>query len=277
MGQTQHSNKSKLSPYVVYSHDTTDTGDLFTILTAAHNTKKYLDDWANSIIAQTYRPMEVVVIDDCSKDGTDKKLLELCNVFVQNNIQIRFIRNPIKKGCGTNYADAIEHTNGKFFGVLDSDDMLKSFAAEYVVGLYREYPEVAWIYTQFNKYDEKMKFIKTGCSRHPGNGSLLSLGEIQAYSHWRTFSYRVPKKETLFKRGLKAAVDKYMGYRLEELGTGMFANMICYKYRKRRNSITTTPGLGPRIVWRKMRKSFIKKRRDGNIKVFPILLHKGKK
>jgi len=269
-------NKKILSSHVVFSHDTNNTGDLFTILTAARNTKKYLDDWASSIVDQTYRPLEVVVVDDCSEDGTKKKLIELCKIFVKNNIQVRFIRNSVKSGCGTSYAVAMDYANGKFFGVLDSDDMLKSFSTEYIVGLYREYTDVAWIYTQFNKYNEKMKFLKIGCSRHPGPRSLLELGEIQAYSHWRTFSDRIVERDTLFKRGLKGAVDKYLGYRLEELGTGMFVDRVCYKYRKRKNSITTTPQLYIRGIWRKMIKSF-RNSRSKNIKVYPILFYDGKK
>jgi glycosyltransferase involved in cell wall biosynthesis len=276
MKKKKPTNKEVLPSYIVFSHDTENAGDLFTILTAAHNTKRYLGDWAKSIISQTYRPIEVVVVDDCSKDNTEAKMMEICKSFVKNNIQVRFIKNPMKKGCGTSYADAMGYANGKFFGVLDSDDMLKDFAVEYIVGLYKKYPEVTWIYTQFNKYSEKMNFMKIGCSRHPGGGSLLDLGETQAFSHWRTFSDRIPQKETIFKRDLKAAVDKYMGYRLEELGIGMFTNMVCYKYRKRNNSITTTPGLGPRVLWNKMRSAFSKKRRSENIKVFPILIHKEK-
>jgi len=275
MGKS-NSNNVESHPHVIFSYDTTDTGDLFTILTSARNTKRYLDDWASSIVEQTYRPLEVVMLDDASEDGTDKKMKELCKIFVANNIQIRSLRRRNKKGCGTGYADAMLHANGKFFGVLDSDDMLKSFSAEYVVGLYRKYPEVAWIYTQFNKYDEKMRFLKTGCSMHPGKHSLLSLGEVQAYSHWRTFSDRIPERDTLFKRGLKGAVDKYLGYRLEELGVGMFADKVCYKYRKRHNSITTTPGFGARTFWSKMIKEF-REKRNGKIEPYPILLHREKK
>ena len=51
------------------------------------------------------------------------------------------------------------------------------------------------------------------------------------YSHWRTFSTRVPRLHKIFKDGLRCAVDKYMAYRLEEVSGGLFAPRICYRYR----------------------------------------------
>ena len=48
----------------------------FTIITASSNKYPYLKDWMESIIEQKYRPLEVVMVDDCSEDKT-RKLIKI--------------------------------------------------------------------------------------------------------------------------------------------------------------------------------------------------------
>ena len=119
-----------------------------------------------------------------------------------------------------------------------------------------------------------MKIKRRGFSCHPGKyGSLLDMGIAgkHGFSHWRTFSNRCLRPDKLFKDGLKCAVDKYMGYRLEENGIGMFVDKICYKYRQRLSySISTSEPT--RKVWKQIIKEASNRRKNNNIKIFPIIL-----
>ena len=51
--------------------------DKFTILTASRDCSQYLRNWSQSIIEQEYRPLEVVFVDDYSKDDTKRKIRHL--------------------------------------------------------------------------------------------------------------------------------------------------------------------------------------------------------
>lgn len=254
-----------------------DQPELFSILTSSYNSAKYLDNWVDSIITQTYRPLEVILVDDCSNDSTKRRLPRIINRLISNSIQVKVIQHKESKYCGSSYAEALRNASGKFFGVLDSDDMIKGFAVEYIINLYHKYPQVSWIYTQFNVYDEVMQYIREGFSQAPSLGnSLLSLGPVHAFSHWRTFSDRLPDRFSIFQDGLRCAVDKYMGYRMEELGPGMFANRVCYKYRARsHHSISTT--MDTRSIWKKIRIEARKRRQDLNIKPHQISILKNVK
>ena len=246
----------------------------FTILTASYNTGIYLNSWAESIMSQNYRPLEVVCVEDKSTDGSLKILKKISKKFEEERIEFKLIQFSQKKFCGSAYGKAIKYATGSYIGILDSDDMLENYACEFIASIYDKYPEVAWIYTQYDKYNRSMnRVIKRGFCRYPGKKkSILSLEkqDINIYGHWRTFSDRVVNVKKLFKKGLKCCVDKNMGFRLEEEGIGMFVDKVCYRYRSRsrkENSIVYRYNL------KEIKKQLIKdaERRRNNKKSYPIL------
>ena len=209
----------------------------FTILTANYNAGRYLKEWANSILFQNYRPLEVIFVEDRSTDYSSKNIKNISKKFIKNNIDFKLIENKKKLHCGSSYNLALKNASGSYFGILDSDDALESFACKFIVDVYEKNPEIAWIYTQYNKYNRRMnRIMKRGFCRYPGKGkSILQLERkgINTYGHWRTFSDRVASFKNLFGKGLKCCVDKNLGFRLEEEGNGMFVDKVCYRYRTR--------------------------------------------
>ncbi len=249
---------------------------LFSILTAARNVKLFMDDWVKSIFVQKYRPLEVVFVDDNSTDGSFDKILELYPRFCEEDISLKIIHNEKRMHCGSSYAIAWENSSGYYFGILDGDDMLEEGAIEYIVDLYEKFPDVTYIYTQFMKCNAKMKRGKIGFSCRPKKGmSLLDMANEgkHAYSHWRTFSKRFPKLTKIWGRGLRVGIDKYMGYRLEEFGKGMFVNKVCYKYRGLRpGCISKTKNAID--AWKRISTEARLRRKRYNLKPYPIVVYK---
>jgi len=245
----------------------------FSILTAGRNSAKYVTDWANSILQQKYRPLEVVYIDDCSNDRSWENVIAFHPQFKNAGITFKMGINEKRFYCGTSYYNAWEKADGFYFGILDVDDALKKEAVEKIVKVYNEYKNITHIYTQFELCDSKLKKIKRGFCCSPSRGkSLLDLGDkrIHAYSHWRTFSKRHPKLQKIFGRGLRAGVDKYMGYRLEEFGKGMFWDRVLYKYRSGlAGCISKTEPAIP--IWDKIRTEARSRRKRYNLKPFEII------
>jgi len=254
----------------------------FVILTATYNSGKYLKDWASSIVQQTYRPIDVILVNDKSTDDTLRIVNEISKKFEKSNISFKFFNLSKKLYCGGAYALALRKCEGAYFGVLDADDMLEPFACEYVVEIYKKNPEVCWIYTQHNKYNRRMdRIIKKGFCCHPGKGrSILSEEKKgkQIYSHWRTFSNRFENNKKifsiLFKNKLKCCVDKNLGYRLEESGIGMFVDKVCYRFRRRNKKEKSISFFYP---LRSTKESIIKEAecRRKKIKIYPIKEYKG--
>jgi len=249
----------------------------FTILTASYNCERYVEGWAESILAQSYRPLEVVCVEDKSKDRTFHIMKKMSKKFKENDIDFILIKFSKKLYCGSAYNKALKKASGSYFGVLDSDDMLEPFACKFIVDLYEKFPAVAWIYTQYNKYNKSMsRIIKKGFCCHPGKGETILQMEkknINTYGHWRTFSDRIKDDKNLFGKNLKGCVDKHLGIRLEEEGVGMFVDKVCYKYRKRskaEKSIVHTYSL--KNIKTKVVEEAEKRRKK--IKIYPILEYK---
>lgn len=87
---------------------------LVSIVIPAYNYAKYLPDAIDSVLAQTYEPIELIVVDDGSTDGTPQVLAEYGN-------RIRTIR---KSNAGLSAArnTGIQAARGEFIAFLDADD-----------------------------------------------------------------------------------------------------------------------------------------------------------
>ncbi len=248
----------------------------FTILSSCFNKEKYLIEWSDSILVQEYRPLEVVVANDCSTDNSLAVLVSLSKKFKNKDIELKIINNKKRIYCGSSYRNLVNMATGGYLGVVDSDDMLVDDAVEYIMNLYNKYPEIGWIYTQFDTCNRTMKSLHLGISRAPKQGmSMLDMGELRkhTYSHWRTFNRKIPKPTTLFNKNLKCAVDKYMGYRLEELALGMFVDRICYRYREGvKKSVASTERT--KYTWKRIVIDARERRNRKDLKPFPIVVHK---
>ncbi len=69
--------------------ENTETLPLISIIVPVYNVKNYLEKCLQSICGQTYKNLEIILIDDGSSDGSG----ELCDLFAQRDGRIRvFIR-----------------------------------------------------------------------------------------------------------------------------------------------------------------------------------------
>lgn len=259
---------------LIDSYDSGLKGTLFSILTASYDKAGYLEDWARSIISQSYRPIEVIFVDDVSTDDTQNYIKSISEKFKSNGISYKIIKNRDKLHCASSYLMAHKNANGQYYGVVDSDDALEEGAVDFIVSIYDRYPDIGWIYTQFMQCDKNLVPNKNGfCFCPPEGETLLSLGERgkHCFSHWRTFSNRISSPYDIWKPGMKCAVDKHMGYKLEELGRGMFADRVCYLYRQGAdNSVSRVRNT--KKQWRKMVVKIKTRRKSENISPYPIVL-----
>jgi len=144
----------------------------FTILCAAHDCNQYIGKAIRSVLKQTYKNWEMIVADDCSKDDTYERACGLA----EGHENIRVYRNEQRLYCANNYQKMLEIAIGDICGVLDGDDELVSQAMERIIGLYRKYTNLSWIYTQSWWCNDQMKPRRHGLSRLPLKGELLFMG-----------------------------------------------------------------------------------------------------
>lgn len=116
------------------------TDDLISVIIPAYNHEKYIEECIRSIMVQTYQNIELLVIDDGSKDGTFKKLLEL-----KPECEKRFVRVVMEtqenQGTCVTLNRLLDKTDGKYIYSLASDDMAKPQAIEVLHKFLSENPD----------------------------------------------------------------------------------------------------------------------------------------
>ena len=207
----------------------------------------------------------MVVGDDCSTDGTYEKALEAA----RGHEGIKVHQNEQRLYCADNYQKMLEMATGEICGVLDGDDVIAPHAMDRINHLYKKYAYVGigWIYTQSWWCNDDLKPRRKGLSRLPIKGELLNnMGRRMkhSYSHWRTFKTELrERRKPLFEKGLKCAVDKSLGYVLEELAPGGYLDECLYYYRYHRENMSHKTH--QRSVWRKVVENAVKRRRKRNL------------
>ena len=92
---------------------------LVSIITPTYNSQEFLEQTIESIVNQTYKNWELIIVDDASSDKT----LNIINNYVSEFNNIQLIRNEMNLGAGVARNKGIQGAKGDFIAFLDSDDL----------------------------------------------------------------------------------------------------------------------------------------------------------
>jgi len=115
------------------------TRPLVSILINNHNYAAFLEEAIESALAQTYRPIEVIVVDDGSVDGSREILKRYER---QGNITLILKEN---EGQASAFNAGFESAQGEILCLLDSDDRFKPHKVKKVVEQFQRHPEAGWL------------------------------------------------------------------------------------------------------------------------------------
>lgn len=104
------------------------------VIVPVYNTKDYLEQCVQSILSQTYKDMEVLLVDDGSTDGS----AELCDAFSEQDARINVIHKP-NGGVSSARNAGLDAMCGEFVLFVDSDDYIHPQMCEVLVGLIGKY------------------------------------------------------------------------------------------------------------------------------------------
>lgn len=98
-----------------------DFGDKISIVVPAYNIAGYLPRCLDSILDQTYKNIEVIVVNDGSKDNTEEVIREYC----QKDSRIKLI-SKINEGVTKARLTGMKAATGQWIGFVDGDDFVES-------------------------------------------------------------------------------------------------------------------------------------------------------
>ena len=128
--------------------------NLVTIITPSYNSSRFISQTIASVIQQTYKNWEMLIIDDDSSDNS----LEIINEYLEKDKRIKLIR--LKKNSGPAMArnEGIKAAKGKYIAFLDSDDMWLPTKLERQIS-FMERNKLAITYSSYYTINENGKRI----------------------------------------------------------------------------------------------------------------------
>lgn len=106
------------------------------VVITAYNVEKYIKKAINSVLNQTYKNIEIVVVEDCSTDNTLKFIKGLQKSDLA--FPINLVQHKENVGAGLSRRDGIKASTGDFIMLLDADDWLNKDYIEHLVDKQKE-------------------------------------------------------------------------------------------------------------------------------------------
>jgi glycosyltransferase involved in cell wall biosynthesis len=168
---------------------------LVSAIITTHNRLGLLKKAISSVFNQTYEPVECIIVDDASTDGTKEYCSQLTNIM--------YIRIEPNESKGGNYARnlGIRQANGKYIAFLDDDDEWLPEKTSIQVEFLNKHPNVKLVYCGSVVHlitDTKT----TTYFQYPNVLNKGKIGKRIFYSMLSTISTMMVCKETLFSVGL---------------------------------------------------------------------------
>ena len=124
---------------------------LVSVVVPCYNHEKYVKETIESIINQTYKNIELIVIDDGSKDNSVKVIQELADKY-----GFTFIHRP-NKGLSATLNEGIRLSKGKYFSAIASDDILFLEKIEKQVKFMESNPKYGMCYGKIVYFEDSIK------------------------------------------------------------------------------------------------------------------------
>jgi len=172
-----------------------------------YNRKEYLIETLNSILAQTYKDYEIVIVDDGSTDGTEDMIKELglpVTYHWQQNSGDAAARNKL-----------IELAQGKYISFIDSDDLLLPDAIERLVKVMEEETEDVIVYGSYFRIDEYGN-VYGKCKRRLYSGRITEylFETILVHACGSLFPTKILRESPAFDKSLRICSDYDLWLRL---------------------------------------------------------------
>lgn len=122
---------------------------LVTVFIPVYNSEEYLQESLKSITSQTYKNMEILLVDDGSTDSS----IDIINSFEDSRIKL--IENPGNKGIPYTRNVGLREAKGKYMAIMDSDDISMPNRIQEQVDYLETHPSIDALGTFYIKFDQK--------------------------------------------------------------------------------------------------------------------------
>ncbi|WP_291321247.1 glycosyltransferase, partial [Desulfonatronospira sp.] len=133
-----------------------------TVMMPAYNAQNTISTALDSVLAQTWTNLEVLVVDDCSEDNTK----DVVKSYVQKDGRVRLIRAEVNQGPYVARNLALREATGEFVTVNDADDWSHPEKIEVQVRHLQANPEVIANTSELARIFSKLRFHRRGLGKY---------------------------------------------------------------------------------------------------------------
>lgn len=233
------------------------------IVLTYYNGKDFIIEQLESIIRQTYKNWELIIIDDCSTDGSEDMLRD----FIEKNSEknVIYIRNEKNLGLAKNFERGLRYISGEYIAVCDPDDVWFEDKLERQVDFLKKNSDYGMVYSGLVVVDENLKKIRNSFAKNSlpffSNPKDNSFEELIDDNH-------ITAPTILFRAGLKDKLTPFSKYGMQDHWIAALSSM-CTKigfldqptiyYRQHSSNMVSASKLSLYYLLFKNRQGFLEK------------------
>ncbi len=220
--------------------------ELISIVLPVYNGERFLAESVESVLQQTYKNFELIIVDDCSNDGTE----EIIEHYAKIDSRIKVIRNEINQKLPRSLNIGFHVARGKYYTWTSDDNKYKKDALEKLHGELEKHSEYGLIYTDMEYINEFGEVIGRLCS---------DVSDIYQYNCvGACFLYRAECKDKLggYDENRFLVEDYEYWLRISQCYQvgHMDESLYQYRYHKRSLTIRRTREVGEQLL--KLKKDY---------------------
>lgn len=131
------------------------------VIMPAYNAEKYIAQAMDSILGQTFRDFEFIILNDCSKDRTDEIILSC------KDPRIVYLKNEQNMGVAATLNKGLAAAKGNYIARMDADDISMPQRLEKQVEFLDSHPNTAVVGTDLERFGEGMSTQFRGFAGDP--------------------------------------------------------------------------------------------------------------
>jgi raffinose-raffinose alpha-galactotransferase len=128
-------------------------GELLSVVVPVYNISKYIRRCVESIINQSYKNLEIILVNDCSTDGC----AEICEELAAGDNRIKALHHTVNQGLSVSRNTGIEASTADYIAFIDGDDYVVVDYIARLYGLMKEYNADISITSFIKEYEESGK------------------------------------------------------------------------------------------------------------------------
>jgi glycosyltransferase involved in cell wall biosynthesis len=157
------------------------------VIVPNHNKGEFIGEAIESVMNQTFKDYELIVVDDASTDDS----VRVIEIYEELD-KLRAIKLERRLGVSAVRNIGIKNARGEIISLLDSDDVYSPVKLEKQIAVLEEESKPVIVYSEWWRIDEKGRILPPGKRDHPrGSGQIF--GDILALGFGVNTTFMIPK------------------------------------------------------------------------------------